>query len=142
MKFFADNMLPCTVLDVIRSAGNAKVALSIGTAQINARVPVARLDEQGIEPGAKVIAAFDGSRVQFVGDRGRMTHISEVNKLAGIIQKIERHPERVRITLKLNSGLSVVGDADETSLEVLGLQEDWAAVAIVKPEDVMIVTED
>ena len=141
MKVFADNMLPCTVIDVARGVDTAKVALSIGTAQINARVPTASIDEQGIEPGAKVTAVFDGARVQFVGDRGRMTHISEVNKLAGIIQAIEHHPERVRVTLKLNSGLCVVGDADETSLEVLGLQEDWAAVAIVKPEDVMIVTE-
>lgn len=142
MKVYADNMLDCTVLDVARGVSNAKVSLSIGTAQLRALVPAPCVDEQGIEPGAKVVAAFDGSRVQFVGDRGRMTLISEANKLAGVIQSIEREPERVRITLKLNSGATVVGDADETTLGTLGLQEGWTAVAIVKPEDVMVVTED
>lgn len=141
MRFYADNMLSGTIMRIGRGRVGATASILIGNAQIDARMPAEAVDRLGLAAGMEVTAMFDAARVQFVGDRGRVTHISEVNKLAGVVNRIEKQPERTRVTLALSNGVEVVGDVEPTTLESLGLREGWPAVAIIKPEDVFVGVE-
>lgn len=140
MRVFMDNMIPGTIFDLDYGYAEVRLKVMIGHAEVDATVPREQVTEMGLARGVQVLICFDASRVLFATDRGRITQIAGVNKLAGMVTKIECTPVRTRVCINLSGGQRVVGDIDEDELSYLGLSLNDTAVALIKPSEIFVVT--
>lgn len=126
------NQFPCTVRTQARAGGAVSVELALpdGTA-LRSRITVESAELLGLRPGTAVIALCKATAVA-VAERWRAKH--GVNRLPGVVRRAPGSGEDREVSLRLPSGLQLVGFAPAA----VTLRTGKPAVAAVEESAVAI----
>ena len=126
------NNLPCTVKEVRRAQGAARVSLTLADGQVLAsRITLESLQLLGLTPGMSVLAMCKATAVTVAP---RIVALAGVNLLTGKVARRSTGSAAAEVSLQLAPGLALIGFADPDS----GLKMRQPAMATIEESAVVI----
>lgn len=126
------NNLPCTVQEVGRAHGAARVTLALADGQVLAsRITLESLQLLGLAPGMPVLAMFKATAVTVAP---RIVALAGVNLVSGKVARRSTGSAAAEVSLQLAPGLALIGFSDPDS----GLKLRQPAMAAIEESAVVI----